>query len=347
MFRSRGVVLLIVVGVLGILVVLSTAFVTLARLERKASEQRLCATQALLLARSGMEDALARISAGQDPLLPDSAYGGEDWNGDELLTPGLEQATQVYQPLVLDTASCPVRHALRPSFYVRDPSSGAGNPLEQMLDGRERGLSGHLSGHGYALKISPQGGVYVNGGTASGVPTYDATLRRMLGTLAKALDEEAGGIDGNPVGEADGWNLMDARPDGGWKTWGEIRQKALGNSQVKLEAFRPYLALRAWVDPKVIRPNASAGMIGAHPRSWGEIKTFGGRGAPVPEGRAPVNLAWARSHKPLLLALFSGLEGIYLDEREALQEASGGGAEDRVGLLNSVSWDNRWSTTDE
>mgnify|MGYP001592624972 CR=1 FL=1 len=62
--RSRfGLALLLVVGILGILSVLAAAFVTLAQLERRASLQRLHQTQATLLARSGVEDAMARLSA--------------------------------------------------------------------------------------------------------------------------------------------------------------------------------------------------------------------------------------------------------------------------------------------
>ena len=67
----RGFALLVVVGVLGGLSVLAAAFVTMAQMERRASEQRVHATQAFLLARSGIEDALARLAAGQQ-----TGYGG-------------------------------------------------------------------------------------------------------------------------------------------------------------------------------------------------------------------------------------------------------------------------------
>ncbi len=74
--RKRGLVLLVVIGILGVMTVLATAFVTLARLERRASQQRLETVRAFLLARSGLEDALARISSGQDPLtLPSGGMG--------------------------------------------------------------------------------------------------------------------------------------------------------------------------------------------------------------------------------------------------------------------------------
>ena len=68
--------LIVVTGVLGLLATLAVAFVTLAQLERRASRQRLYATKATLLARSGIEDALARLSAGQDPEAESTRYRG-------------------------------------------------------------------------------------------------------------------------------------------------------------------------------------------------------------------------------------------------------------------------------
>ncbi len=126
MRRRAGLALLLVVGVLGILAVLATAFVTMAQLERRAAAQRLNATKATLLARSGLEDALARLGLGQDAEDPANAYAGEDWNDNGLLD-GLEVSAQVYRVTgggtPADRDACPARHALRPSFYVQDPLS--------------------------------------------------------------------------------------------------------------------------------------------------------------------------------------------------------------------------------
>ena len=133
LLSRRGLALLIVVGVLGILAVLAAAFVTMAQLERRASRQRLHATKALLLARSGVEDALARLSAGQA-----AEYGGEDWSGDGLQSP-YEAAQEVYGAGQLDVAACPVEQAMRPSFFIRGLPSA--NPLTRRMDGRERGYS--------------------------------------------------------------------------------------------------------------------------------------------------------------------------------------------------------------
>ncbi len=340
--RRSGLVLLVVVGVLGVLVVLSTAFVTLAQLERRASQQRLQGTKALLLARSGLEDALARLSAGQDPGLPESAYGGEDWDGLGGSLSAFEAQQEVFRTGSANTEDCPLPQAMRPSFFARVQPSP--NPALQTVEGRQRGYSGALQGgNTYALKILTQGGIYLNGGDPSQVPTeyltpywhipypdYNLMLRGMLGTLAKAVDEaQDGGIDGLPVGEADGFNLIDRRPrtSRGWESWEQVRDLALGGSQAKLDALKSSLALQARVDRKVIRPNYSLEVgFQYSPPTWAEIKKIHsspttGKAAPDFEripltasgrivGRAPVDLAWARTRKPVLIALLSGLRGI-------------------------------------
>jgi len=251
--RRTGLVLVIVVGVLGVLAVLGTAFVPLASIERRASQQRIHASRAYLLARSGLEDALARLDAGQDPETEDGS------------------------------------------------------------------LQGLASLEHYAVHLEREGGFYVNGGAPEdGAMTgYNAVLRRMLGTLAKALDEEEGGIDADPVEEADGWALLDQRPREGWKDWNGIRA-LLGPA--KFAALNPYLTLHAWEDRRVIQPNVPAGLEGtlferqsdrllAHP-SPDFQRSVGGRIL----GRAPVDFDWARRRRPALLALIGGLKGLYLHQ---------------------------------
>ncbi len=360
--RRRGLVLVIVVGVLGILVVLGSAFVMMARLERKASQQRVNATRATLLARSGLEDGLARLEAGQDPETASSRYRGENWDGssDGLLSPG-EAAQETYRRTgagtPADEDACPVQQAMRPSFFTFT-TDGLANPLLASVDGRLRGISGRLSDGHYALQVA-SGGLWVNGGdpeapatpppaappgTQPTMASYNVTLRRILGTLAEALDRQTGGNDGQPVDETDGWRLLDARPASGWQGWTQLRDLALGGSQAKLDALKPYLALHAWTDKKVIQPNPNPGTENFGYSSWGDIKmrhlrtqwVFGmpdltqpdfERIPPVPPawrnspwdgkvvGRAPVDLAWARTRRPVLIALLAGLKGLYLDNQ--------------------------------
>ena len=365
--RRCGLALIVVVGVLGVLAVLAVAFVTMAQLERKASQQRVNAAKAYLLARSGIEDALARLAMGQDP-----AYGGEDWDNSGTLN-GFEGGQEIYRPGTLDTASCPVRHALRSSFFARDPGSlgadGKAAPKRQGVEGRERGYSGSLSadlvleGNTYALKVSQEGGFFLNGGdpTAASDVGYNAVLRRILGTLAEALDRPnwIASDDGLPVDETDGWKLIDLRPPSGWESFEQIRDVAFAADtpavwQLKLDTLREYLTLKAWVDRSVIVPNATAAMEGKNYGGWGLIRMdrpVGSFGTHAPDleriggkvvGRAPVDFAWARTRKPALIALMAGLKGLYLNE--GIQIDRGARA---VGTLRSAEIVNTWGFADD
>ena len=322
--RSRGLALILVVAVLGILAVLGSAFAILSRLERKSARQRVYATQALLLARSGIEDAFARLDAEQDAFATESLYGGEDWNNSGSLDLSIETANETYHaPLKLDVESCPVAAALRPTFFKRD---NVGKPLTTRVDVRQRGYSGKLSSGNYALKVLPGGGFHVNGGDPAAAPTagYNAVLRRVLGTLAEALDRGDGANDGSPVNQTDGEKLIDLRPRTakGWGSYDQIRDLALGGSQAKLDLLKPYLALRAWVDKKVIAPTPKATLdliTGSWGNSWPDIIRLKPFNRPAPDferigarivGRAPVDFSWARRRRPALIALLGDLTAL-------------------------------------
>ncbi len=371
--RRKGLALLIVLGILGVLAVLGVSFVTIARLERKASQQRLWGTRALLLARSGIEDALARLASGQDPDAQECRYRGEDLDGSGALD-GPEPDAERFRPGHLDTESCPLDLTLVPSFAVRSGGSGT----LRLIDGRPRGCSGALqgdlgpSGNQYGLKILG-GGFYVNGGNPEvdvWRSSYADTLRRMLGDLAQALDLEDGSEDGLPVGRGDGEALIHSRPLGGWTSWEGI-STLLGPE--KFAVLRPYLCLSAWVDRHVIRPNPGWGWAyNSRPDASLNRTLPGGRPDPgargeidaidfapdfervydwgaVPqrlgpnEGRAPVELAWARRRRPALLALLSNLRGNWLDEGVGTVYANG----DLYAQRREASLDNAWSGSDE
>lgn len=343
--------LLLVVAVLALLALLAAALSTLARLERQATAQRAETTRARLLARSGLEDAAARLSGGQAP-----DYGGEDWDGDGTLS-SYEAAQEDYRRTGVGTPAdwdaCPAVHALRPSFFARQ------GPLPAAIraGNRDRGVSTRLGSGSASVRVAATGGFHVNGGDPAAPPSvgYNAVLRRMLGTLAEAIDREDGADDGLPLDEGDGQALIDARPAAGWRHPSEIRRLALADSAAKAEAFLPYLTLHAWCDRRVIRPHATPAEIGSAPTRTGDIlasrpETVAGSRAPDFEriggrivGRAPVSLAWARTRRPALIALLSGLKGVYLDETEAKPIISS----DWAGLIRPAEIFNTWEATDD
>jgi hypothetical protein len=187
----------------------------------------------------------------------------------------------------------------------------------------------------------------------------------MLGTLAEAVDREDGVAGDGPVSQADGFNLVVLRPASGWKDWDQVRDLALGGSQVKLDALRPYLTLHARVDHKVIRPNAVQGMSGFRCQGWADIKLaretyplLPGTREPDFErmpvlptgkvvGRAPVDLAWARTRRPVLISVLAGLKGFYLDETSASPITPSSGFPDSIGTIRSAEIALDWASASD
>jgi hypothetical protein len=321
--RRRGLALILVAGVLGLLATVATAFVTMAQLERRASRQRLYETKALLLARAGLEDALARLSKGQDADLTSTRYCGEDWDADGALG-ALEPAAEVYQPGQLDTTACPVHDALRPSFFCRNPADG--KPALISSDARARGFSGRLAGdhsgggNSYALKVEDESAkINVNGGF------LDTGDRDQDGTQ----DYHDLHVASAPPGTGRGWNRELARILDNLGLQPEIGVPGLGTARII--PFRPiggypsiqavnavagkdlsaYLTVRSWTDVRVVRPNAWV-----QPDTWCYSDLKKGRAALALEegGRPPVNLNAAP--RPVLIALVQGLKGIWYDQEQ-------------------------------
>lgn len=353
---APGLALILVVGVLAMLGILAVAFVTLSNLERRSAHQRVHQSKALLLARSGIEDALARLGAGQDGERPETRYLGEDWDADGLLG-GWEDSDELFRDGKLDRDVCPVTCAMRPHFSVLD---GLGRPALVSVDGWRRGYSGGLGDQAhYALKLKT-GGIHVNGGDPAAplqepgidifsppIDNYNAMLRRILGHLAEALDREDGQDDAVPVDREDGFRLIDDRPRQGWQSVDEISAVLGWEKTMHLE---PYLALEARVDRKVIRPSFACKELEGTSHSRAMVMHLGhfvpdpGRRSPDFEripvlgaggkviGRAPVSLPWARRRPAVLLALLSDLKGLYLDDAAMRSRFQA----DRIGTLKAA-----------
>ncbi len=322
-FPARGgLALILVVGVLGILAVLAAAFVTMAQLERRASLQRLYVTKARLLARSGLEDAVARLSAGQDAALASARYGGEDFDGSGTFS--MEERTyEVYGPNVLDVETCPAKQAMRPSFFRKDTFGTL--PDLVRVEGRLRGYTGQLKGDAvsggnvYVLKVEDESGkINVNGGF------LDAQDRDDGGSVPDHRDPDVHMTPTDPKDTGLGWNaqlvrilnILGASPEVGVANLGTLAiqnrpvggyrsVKALEQAVGATKDLSPYLTVSSWVDAKVVHPNGYASQASAS--ALADVKK-----ARVPlrleeGGRPPVNLNAAPL--PVLVALIQDLEG--------------------------------------
>jgi len=268
--HRAGLALIIAIGILVVATVLAVCFVTLARLERRASQRRIHQTQALFLARSGLEDAQARMASGQDPSLQQNRYGGEDADLSSGFS-GVEAAQEIHRRGKLDAEACPLVHALRPSF----PALSGAAPRLLAVDGRQRGFSGSLaadpgsSGASYALNVEDESGkINVNGGLLDsrdrdGDLTPDCrdpdvrnpldpkdTGRGWNAQLARILNLLGSEIGGPVNMPTLGLDVVSRRPPGGYPSLTAL-QEALSTTT----DLSPWLTTRSWADVQVVHPN--------------------------------------------------------------------------------------------
>ena len=293
MMRPRGgMALIIVLGVLGVLAILAVTFVSVAQLERKASQQRTSTTKAFLLARSGIEDVLARLSAGQDPTTVGTRYFGEDWDTDGALSPGSESSAQLFNRAALDVESCPLRCALRPTFAKMQ----GGYPDLMKVSGLWRGFSGALSSDSirlsnhFLIRVEDESGkINVNGSAG-----WIAQLPRILNILGSRPQINLPTL---------GTDVQAFRPPGGYTSIAQLQQR-IGQPSKDLS---PYLTTLSWSDTKVVRPNGVAGQAAPLHGEMNEVKKGRSQLSLEPGGRPPVNLNTAPG--PVLIALIQGLQG--------------------------------------
>lgn len=280
-YRRRvapGIALLLAVCFLGLMAILGGAFLTLARLERNTAVQRVKASKAYLLARSGLEDAVARLSTGQDPV-----YGGEDWDASGTLDPN-EQAQEVENLSTLDVDACPAGHAMRPSFFVKD---AAGMPALQPVSGRDRGQSG-TSGFGtYALRIADLNArVHINGGDLSPTGCADLAPGGPNGFLLRLLDNLDRVLTGTSLPSL-GSEVVGQRPPGGYRSVDDLKPLLGGG---RFAQFSRHLTALAWVDPKVVKPQPVPG----RPRRWQGIDDIHRLGQGATAGDGTPAAPWTR-----------------------------------------------------
>jgi hypothetical protein len=102
--KGKGAVLIIVLGILAVLALLATAFATLQATERKISRNYLDMVRAKLLAQSGIEHTVHRLSLDMPrgflgtpgiPASDDWVYFGDDLTGNSVHEPGEEALRKV------------------------------------------------------------------------------------------------------------------------------------------------------------------------------------------------------------------------------------------------------------
>ncbi len=321
--NRKALALIIVAGVLAVLAILAACFVTLARLERRASQRRIHQTQALFLARSGVEDALARMDAGQNPVASGNAYRGEDWDSDGILSSF--EARQLINRAAGQLAalgSCPLDRALSPSFHKRTSATNL-DPALLAVDGRQRGTSGLLATDEaltYAMKVEDESGkINVNGGfldsgdrdnngAGDGIGDHrdvDVRLTTLVSDTGLGwnfqLCQILGALGQEPelgMPATFGTDVLTRRPLGGYVSI--VQLQSLLSTTTDLS---PYLTTSSWVDRKVIQPNS----VQLSGNAVNEIKKLRVPLALDLAGRPPVNLNTAP--RALLRALLRRLGG--------------------------------------
>jgi len=344
--HRRGAVLIVVLGVLALLALLATSFSTLQTVERQVSRNYLDTVRARLIAQSGVEAAVDKLtgviltSPFPDPARPITrswVYFGDEL--DESLPPKID---------------VPLGTARNPSFAfedepVQDPSDPNTRPRQIPINGRPCGFTDavggtySIRGDQYTLRVRDMSGlIYVNDGlwlSGGNDSSVSKNLERILDRL--------GDVIGCPrLGE----RIVANRPQAGYKLRQEL-EPVLGASDYK--KAEPFLTTIAWIDPSVANPapfsaaDAQAAPVryfrGSPPvyrrgrgvDAWGlqaegALRPYDGQGPPdlsnaiyaldelFPQwieivSRAPVNINSAP--REVLIALLADLQGVFVGYR--------------------------------
>jgi hypothetical protein len=355
----RGAILIVVLGVLAVLALLATTFATLQATERNIAHCYLDTVRARMVAESGVQAAVAKISElagrGQPGHLSMQYWGNN--------------LTETGAP---DWA-VPLEFAQNPSFawedeLIQDPTDANVRPLQVSLDGRAVGFSGMMGNGSYAthgdlyrLRVADCNSmIYLNDGLENGTTGHvSQNLKRILNNLGDVISVPGAGD-----------RILAARPPWGYR---DKRELAKLFSPGELLKIRPFVTTFAWVDKDVANPvPISRETLNAYPVRYGEKlgiyrygRSFGSDGHPIhapllfapeyanPLGsdhaimaldevnaqwievcrRAPVNVNLAP--KEILTALIVGLRGVFVAERRK-QNPSG----DMYSILFHSLYDN-------
>ncbi len=248
--RRKGIVLIVVMGVLFIMSLLAVTFATLQFTERRVSSNYVDTVRAKLAAQSGLQDAEVRLRdifpfRYLDVTRPRAwKYWGDD-------------TTETEEPNNSTNAER-VENAVNPSFALEDevvqnPNDPIVKPMNLVIEGKNRGLSGVYEsgtygnyGDHYVLRVNDlSGSIYINDGLKHG-PTGSVSqnLKRILNELGSL----------STVGiEALGDKILNGRPKAGYQHPQEIL-RALAYDENAFRRVRYFLTSHAWVDEDVALP---------------------------------------------------------------------------------------------
>lgn len=254
-FRNRGAVLIVVLGILFVLTLLATTFANLQQLERSISRNYLDMVRAKLIAMSGVEDATQRITTQLETSGVFGRSGAMEarvarFYGDDIDELGTRA----------DLLNVPLNFAKNPSYAVErdldplNPANPQPRPVTLVGPAGKRlqaGFSGAMSagtyalnGDLYSLRVTDlQGLIHVNDGVEYG-PNHGVSqnLKRVLDNLGKVV--------GVPrLGE----RILAARPAGGYRAKEELLAAVNYDAQ-QFEKFRAFVTVLAWQDAKVCNP---------------------------------------------------------------------------------------------
>src|SRR5262252_3919992 len=179
--RRRGVVLIIVLGVLAVLALLATAFATLQATERHIARNYEDTVRAKLLAMSGVQHAIARLTEHGGVIIdPAMTYWGNNIK---------EEGSPDW--------ATPLERALNPSYAIEDeaiqnPTDSNVKPITVLIDDVPIGLTG-VMGHGtyginsdvFHVRVTDANSlIHLNDGLENGKDgTTSRNLRRILNNL--------------------------------------------------------------------------------------------------------------------------------------------------------------------
>jgi hypothetical protein len=335
--RNRGAILIIVLGVLAVLALLGTTFATLQATERHVARNYEDTVRAKMLAMSGVQDAIARISSFSGGFIdPAMTYWGN--NIGETGSPDW---------------TTPLERAQSPSYAIedeaiQDPTDKIVKPIMVEIDGVNVGLSGAspgtyaINGDVFRVRVTDANSLlYLNDGLDGGpTGTTSRNLQRILNNLGDSLSLRG-------IGD----KILEKRPPGGYVAKREL-EVVLGPAHAA--KISPFVTTRAWVDKNVANPvPISQETLSSYPVKYNEKlgifrygRSFGTGGVAAsswplrfapehadPRGvdhaimaldelnpqyieithRAPININLAP--KEILTSIISGLQGVFLVER--------------------------------